>query len=228
MMVTAIILSGGTGSRMGLNIPKQYMRICDKMIITYALTPFIEEPDITSIQIVCESNYRDMILEDVGDSAGIVLGFSLPGQTRQLSIYNALKDISDNMMPDDIVIIHDAARPNVSSEMIRACIRACEHCDGALPVIPMKDTVYYSEKGDRADKLIPRSKLFAGQAPEAFKFGKYLSACESLLPDDILGINGSSEPAIIAGMDIAMIPGDERNYKITTPEDLERYRNSMV
>ncbi len=224
-MVTAIILSGGTGSRVGLDIPKQYARISDKMIITYALMPFVSEPDITSIQIVCEPNYRDMILEDVGDPAGIVWGFSLPGQTRQLSIYNALKDISDNMEPDDIVLIHDAARPNVSSQTIRACIKACEDRDGALPVIPMKDTVYYSENGERADKLIPRNKLFAGQTPEAFKFGKYLSACKSLLPDEILNVSGSSEPAIISGMDIAMIPGDEKNYKITTPEDFERYRN---
>lgn len=68
-----------------------------------------------------------------------------------------------------------------------------------------------------------RSTIYAGQAPEVFVLGRYYEANRRLLPDDILKINGSTEPAILAGMDIAMIPGDEGNFKITTKADLERF-----
>lgn len=91
----------------------------------------------------------------------------------------------------------------------------------------MKDTVYYSDDGMHVDKLLKRSKVLAGQAPEAFRFGKYLEANRTLLPEQILQINGSTEPAILAGMDIVTIPGDERNYKVTTQEDLKRFREEM-
>lgn len=67
------------------------------------------------------------------------------------------------------------------------------------------------------------SRVYAGQAPEGFVFGKYFEANRRLMPDEILKINGSTEPAILAGMDIAMVPGAERNFKITTAADLERF-----
>ena len=88
----------------------------------------------------------------------------------------------------------------------------------------MKDTVYCSENGKTITSLLDRGAVFAGQAPEVFLLGKYYVANRRLLPDAILWINGSTEPAVMAGMDIAMIPGDEGNFKITTPGDLERFR----
>jgi 2-C-methyl-D-erythritol 4-phosphate cytidylyltransferase len=87
----------------------------------------------------------------------------------------------------------------------------------------MKDTVYQSSSGKRIDGLLKREELFAGQAPEAFRFGKYLRANEALLPDRIRSINGSSEPAVLAGMKIALIEGDENNIKITTESDLRKF-----
>ena len=92
-----------------------------------------------------------------------------------------------------------------------------------LPVLPMKDTVYLSSDGERVTALLNRNEIFAGQAPELFRFDKYYEANKRLLPNEILRINGSTEPAIMAGMNIAMIPGDENNFKITTQADLERF-----
>ena len=129
--------------------------------------------------------------------------------------------------PDDLVIIHDAARPCLTKNFLQECICAAEGHDGVLPVLSMKDTVYYSDDGMHVDKLLKRSKVLAGQAPEAFRFGKYLEANRTLLPEQILQINGSTEPAVLAGMDIVTIPGDERNYKVTTQEDLKRFREEM-
>lgn len=73
------------------------------------------------------------------------------------------------------------------------------------------------------DSLLDRGTIYAGQAPEVFQIGRYYEANRKLLPDRILQINGSTEPAVMDGMDIAMIPGDEGNFKITTPGDLERF-----
>jgi len=106
--------------------------------------------------------------------------------------------------------------------LIAYCLTACRGHDGAIPVLPMKDTVYLGEDG-HITQLLDRSHVYAGQAPEAFVLGKYEAANRQLLPEQILKINGSTEPAIMAGMDIALIQGDERNFKITTREDLERF-----
>ncbi|MBR5765493.1 MAG: 2-C-methyl-D-erythritol 4-phosphate cytidylyltransferase, partial [Lachnospiraceae bacterium] len=88
---------------------------------------------------------------------------------------------------------------------------------------PMKDTVYLSEDGKGITGLLDRKSVYAGQAPELFKLKAYYEANKRLLPDDILKINGASEPAVMAGMKIAMIPGDETNVKVTSALDLEKY-----
>ena len=90
-----------------------------------------------------------------------------------------------------------------------------------MPVLPMNDTVYFSHTGTKVDELLDRNTIFAGQAPEAFRYKEYLAANEALLPDKIMMIKGSTEPAVMAGMDVAMIPGDQRNFKVTNKVDLE-------
>lgn len=225
-MTTAFILAGGTGTRLGAHMPKQYIKVNGKPIISYCLDVFARHYDIDNIQIAADKAWHEYILQYI--SSEKFKGFSIPGENRQLSIYNGLCDIQRYSNDNDIVIIHDAARPNVTSEMISECISAAREHDGAIPVLPMKDTVYLSENGSTISSLIPRKRLYAGQAPEAFKLGKYLAANENLLPDKIKEINGSTEPAIMYNMDIAMINGDENNFKITTPADLERFKEMVI
>lgn len=220
-MNIAIVLSGGTGTRLGAEVPKQYIRVNGKTIISYCLDVLEGCKEIDAIQIVADESWQDVILESEMTK---FKGFSRPGANRQLSILSALEDVKKYASENDVVIVHDAARPCVSGEMFVDLICACGESDGALPVLPMKDTVYMSADGKSITSLLNRSQIFAGQAPEAFLFGKYYEANVRLLPDDILKINGSTEPAIMAGMDVAMIPGDERNFKITTVQDLERFR----
>ena len=146
----------------------------------------------------------------------------MPGETRQLSILNGLRDVHTYASEEDAVLIHDAARPLLSARLITECLTALDGHDGVLPVLPMKDTVYYSEDGKCVTRLLNRSEVYAGQAPEAFVLERYLEANERLLPTEILKINGSTEPAVLAGLDVVMIPGDEENFKVTTKADLER------
>jgi len=219
-MNIALILSGGTGTRLGSAIPKQYIKVDDRMIISYCLERFAKHDMIDRIHIVADKMWHNAIYNCF---ASDICGFSEPGKNRQLSIYNGLTDILKYADENDNVIIHDAARPLVSDETITECLEALNTYDGALPVLPMKDTVYISNDGQRVSSLLDRSKLFAGQAPEAFKLGKYYEASRRLLPDKILKINGSTEPAIMYGMNVALIEGDENNFKITTKADLERF-----
>lgn len=219
-MNIAIVLSGGTGTRLGAEVPKQYIQVNGKTIISYCLDVLESCEQIDAVQIVADTSWHDVILESKMQK---FKGFSKPGENRQRSIFNALEDIKGYAKEDDVVIIHDAARPCVSEEVFIDLINACKEHDGALPVLPMKDTVYLSEDGRSITSLLNRSQIFAGQAPEAFHFGKYYEANMRLLLNEILEINGSTEPAVMAGMDVAMISGDEKNFKITTVEDLERF-----
>ena len=229
MMNVAVILAGGTGTRTGLELPKQYYEVNGKAVISYCLHTFFTHEKIDAVQIVADEMWHEYIIQQL---FGLPYnekfrGFSAPGENRQLSIYNALMDIRGYALENDTVVIHDAARPCVSVAQIADCLRAAKGHDGALPVLPVKDTVYLSEDGKTISSLLERRKVFAGQTPEAFVFGKYYEANRALLPDKILEINGSTESAVMAGMDIAMILGEERNFKITTAADLERFQETV-
>lgn len=219
-MNIAILLSGGTGSRLGEAIPKQYLKIKERMIISYSLEVLEKSEQIDGIQIVAEEDWQEHILQY---KISKLKGFSKPGMNRQSSIFNALKDIRLYGKEDDIIIIHDAARPFLTKNIIDDLIIGIKYHEGAIPVLPMKDTVYLSDDGQKITSLLNRNQVFAGQAPEAFYFEPYYQANLRLLPDEILKINGSTEVAILSGMDIAMIPGDENNIKITTKKDLDLF-----
>lgn len=220
-MNCAIFLSGGIGSRLGNQIPKQYMEVHGKPLLAYSLETLLGSSLIDFIVVVAAEQWRDFMIQS--SQTKKELFFASPGRNRQESIYHALVSIRNRQLHPDTVFIHDAARPYLTEEMIRSYYEALPGHDGVLPVLPMKDTIYYSENKSNVSSLLDRSRLFSGQAPEIFYYEKYLAANEALLPERILAINGSSEPAILAGMDICMVPGEERNYKITTQEDLERF-----
>jgi len=222
----ALVLSGGGGTRLGADIPKQYIEVGGKPIITYCIEQLSEHHRIDAIHIVADASWHDRIMKwlHYADRNRKFRGFSLPEENQQLSIFHGLEDVRKYATDEDFIFIHNAARPLLSDKIITDCLSAAKGHDGVLPVLPMKDTVYLSEDGKRVSSLINRSKLFAGQAPEVFVVGKYYRVNKRLMSEEILKINGSTEPAVMAGMDIAMILGDERNLKITTKQDLERFR----
>lgn len=255
-MNIALLLSGGTGVRLGSNVPKQYIEISGRPVFSWCLEALTDHEDIDGIQIVADSSWHRTIKAWWENSAvkgeqGFsnteqeqrkqeqelhkkeqirrkFRGFSAPGENRQMSILNGLLDIYNYAPEDAYIFIHDAARPCLSAKQIADCIRGAAGHDGAMPVLPMKDTVYSSLDGKTIAGLLDRSTIYAGQAPEVFLLGKYLKANQALLPKKILEINGSAEPAVMAGMDIAMIPGDEGNFKITTKADLERFTQIVM
>lgn len=257
-MNTAILLSGGVGSRLSSDIPKQYMQVGGRMLITYALAALAAAPAIDRILIVAGREWHESIIADAekgGISTGRVMGFGVPGFNRQSSVINGMQEIlrqissgvageaaleggwggsghvekweSSGMADGDTVFIHDAARPLLSQKQVSECFVALAGHDGVMPVLPMKDTVYLSRNRETVSELLDRNQIFSGQAPELFCFKKYYQANTVLTPERLALINGSTEPAILAGMDIVMIPGDENNFKITTLQDLERFHRAV-
>lgn len=227
-MNIAVILSGGTGSRAGLAAPKQYVEGNGKPMICYCLETFFAHDRVDAVQIVADPAWREAIrrhvmrIEKEREAPGKFRGFSKPGKNRQMSIYNALTDVRGYAGEEDTVIIHDAARPFVKAAQISRCLADMEGHDGVIPVLPMKDTVYLSD-GKGICALLDRQRVCAGQAPEFFRLGKYYKANEALLPGRILSVNGSTEPAVMAGMDVGLSQGDEGNFKVTTKQDMEAF-----
>lgn len=228
MYTIAILLAGGTGQRMGGSIPKQYMELAGKPMIFYSLKTIFDYDGISIVRVVADETWHGSILECIKQMERNEKfdGFSKPGANRQLSICNALKDAKKVTLSipesEKYVLIHDAARPFLSVSLLNSMMEVIHEADGVLPVLPMKDTIYYSDDGKRITELLDRSRLLAGQAPELFCFEKYYAANIRLKQEEILKINGSTEPAIKAGMNITFVAGDENNFKITTEEDFLR------
>ncbi|MCR5098774.1 MAG: 2-C-methyl-D-erythritol 4-phosphate cytidylyltransferase [Lachnospiraceae bacterium] len=235
MKYIALFLSGGIGSRIGGEVPKQYITVGDAPVFSYSLDVLMNCDRLAGVRIVADPEWEGEIeafLNKSNYSDGRFMGFSLPGATRQLSILNGIRDIASDLDEDEwddtFVIVHDAARPGLTAALLETLMDACPGHDGALPVLSMKDTIYESKDGKVISGLLDRNTLFAGQAPEAYVLDKYLKANEALLPKDILTISGACEPAVRYGMDIALLPGDEKNVKITTPEDLETFEKTVI
>lgn len=218
----AILLSGGIGSRMKTEgMPKQYLPLCGKPILSYSLQTFDRHPAITGMIIVADAAWRDLITTWMGQS-GITkfVAFADPGETRQYSIFNGLRKVAECCENADAVVVHDAARPLISAELISKCLAALPGHDGVMPVLPAKDTFYLTDGHGKVTQLLNRSALAAGQAPEVFAFRKYYEAHLQMPRGALLKINGSTEIAVMNGFDIVTVEGDERNIKITTPNDL--------
>ncbi len=226
-----LLLSGGIGSRIGANMPKQYVKAGGHMMVSYALMPILQCSYIDKVYIVCENVWKEDILSDVRSLAldlneMKVVGFAQPGENRQLSIVSGMEMIlrdAEAFDIDDTILVHDGARPFLTAEMLNDCYNAIVGHDGVMPTLPMKDTVYESNDGKSITKLLEREKIFAGQSPELFNLLKYYDANMALMPDKISKVNGATEPAIMYGMDIAMIPGDENNYKVTSGVDMAEF-----
>jgi 2-C-methyl-D-erythritol 4-phosphate cytidylyltransferase len=214
-MNAGLILAGGKGERLtACDTPKQFVEVGGKPLILYCLRTFEQCPDITLICVVIAEDRRNVLGGDCVRAE--------PGISRQHSIRNGLLAL-ERYNPARVVI-HDAVRPLVTVSDIAALLRAAETCDGAMPCLPVTDTIYRSADSKTIDKALPRDGLFAGQTPECYDFKKYLAGHGRLTDNELSRIRGSSELAVGIGMRIALCEGSQSNFKVTTNADLERFR----
>ncbi|MBX3497186.1 MAG: bifunctional 2-C-methyl-D-erythritol 4-phosphate cytidylyltransferase/2-C-methyl-D-erythritol 2,4-cyclodiphosphate synthase [Parvibaculum sp.] len=215
MNVVALIVAAGRGSRAGPGAPKQYRELGGVPVLRRTLAAFAAHPGIDGILTVIHGDDR---AEYEAAAAGLpkLLPSCLGGATRQASVLAGLEALAERM--PKMVLIHDGARPLVSADLISGCIEALDTHRGVLVALPVTDTLRRSVKG-LAGPTVPRDALWRAQTPQGFRFDAILDAhrrmADQAFTDDV-------EVATAAGVDVAMIEGDEDNIKITDAADLMR------
>ena len=206
-MNIAIILAGGTGTRLGGNVPKQYLTVNEKPIIAFSLETFQHHPNVDKIVIVANAEWEVYLLE-ILEQYGIdkFAGFAPAGESRQHSVLNGMRvarSLEGAGADEDLVLVHDAARPNASSRMLDEALRL-EGRDATLPVIPIPDTTYYSEDGQEITQLLDRDKLYAGQTPETFLLNKFYAVHEKMSDAELCAVRGACQLAYSKGLSVRL------------------------
>lgn len=224
-MNIAIILAGGSGSRMGMvDRPKQFIDIYGKPVIIHTLEAFEINEKIDAICVVCIKEWQDDLSLWLKEyDIRKVRWIADAGSSRQMSSMNALNAIEKSCGEEDYVIIHDAARPLVSQRIINENVekvRAYGACD---TVVPAHDTIIRSVDGSTLESIPLRKELFMGQTPQSFKYSIVRKAY-----DDYFALPENERPEMTddcglvlkSGAEIGFAMGDKLNMKITTMEDL--------
>lgn len=223
-MNIALLIAGGSGNRMGQDIPKQFMHVDGCPIIIHTMNCFQKHPDIDSIAVVCLKGW-ETVLQAYANQFNInKLKWIFPGGNSGMqSIRNGIYGLKDSgCTAEDLVLIHDSVRPLLGQDIISNNIATCKAYGYAITGIQCREAILESEDGFSAMKSIPRDKLIRTQTPQTFKLGNILKVHEEA---KIKGIKDSVASctliAEVGGREMHIVPGSEKNIKITTVEDLE-------
>ncbi len=216
--VGAIILMGGTGIRFGSAIPKQFLVLGEKPIYRYSLDTLLDLNVFDEIILVCHSDWQSCVLSEIKASIGLEsIRVISGGETRQKSSFAGLCAFST---PPDIVLIHDAVRPFITPKIVADNLMAAIAYGAADTCIPSFDTLVYAPNRKVIASIPKREDFQRGQTPQTFRFDWILEAHQRA---DSKGISNATDDCTLvaaAGRSIAIVPGDEMNFKITSEFDL--------
>ena len=220
MKVVALIPAAGMGKRMGAGMNKQYLLLGGMPIVAHTIRLFDEAACVNDIFIISPEAEIPYCREEVVERYGFakVRAIVSGGKERQHSVINGLRAMADSVADDDVVLIHDGVRPLVPVPVVEAAIAIAAAHDGALVAVPAKDTIKVAIDGIVTDTP-PRETLWLAQTPQAFRYGVIRDAHERAEADGFLGTDDASLLERL-GKRVHIVPGDYRNIKITTPEDL--------
>jgi 2-C-methyl-D-erythritol 4-phosphate cytidylyltransferase/2-C-methyl-D-erythritol 2,4-cyclodiphosphate synthase len=212
--VVALVVAAGRGNRFGGDVPKQWQMLGGQPILRHSLGAFAAHPDIAEVRAVIHPDDRDRY---EAAAAGLRLNPPISGgATRQDSVRLGLEALAND--PPDWVLIHDGARPFVDSGLIARVLKALATEPGAIPALPVHDTLKRGEDGKIA-ATVPREGLFRAQTPQGFHFSPILAAHRANQGRELTDDAALFEAA---GLPVALVEGAEENVKITTRRDLER------
>lgn len=215
-MVSAIVLAGGRGKRMGSVQSKQYIDLNGRPILYYTLNRFINNKNIDKIILVIPEDELEFCQKEVLDKYNLkVDSIALGGKERQDSVYNGLKKASES----DIVLIHDGARPFVSEKIIDDGIKFAKLYGAAAPGVMPKDTIKVKNEKCFSVETPNRSNLVAVQTPQVFDY-KMILKCHEKVKENKLEVTDDTRVVELFGNDVYLYDGEYTNIKITTPEDL--------
>lgn len=215
MKTAAIIVAGGSGLRAGGELPKQYQLVGDRPVIARTLSAFCGHRDIDLVQPVIGTGHEELFADARGTIA--CLAPVTGGATRQASVMAGLKALAPHA--PEYVLIHDAARPFVSTTIISDTIAALQTADGAIPVLPVVDTIKRAEAG-RVLETVDRSQLRAAQTPQGFRFAEIYKAHTEAAVETGHEFTDDASIGEWAGLNITMVDGAAENRKLTTQSDI--------
>ncbi|MES2199877.1 MAG: 2-C-methyl-D-erythritol 4-phosphate cytidylyltransferase [Chlamydiota bacterium] len=212
MTISAILLSGGHGSRMGKTIPKQYLPLNDKPIILHALEALLLFPLWSEVVIVCDPIYQSLFLS----YDKIPLVFASPGKTRQDSLFSGFDALSTS---PKWICIHDGARPLLRRRELFDVINAGKTYGAATLATPVIATIKESDERLFVKKTLDRNKLWNIQTPQVLT-SDLLQEGRKYISENSLSITDDVSLAELLEHPVKLVPGSESNIKITTIEDL--------
>jgi len=218
MFISAVIVAAGKGTRMNMDLNKQYIDICGKPVIAITLEAFESCGMVNEIILVVNEQdiifCKDCILDEYGLNKvkAIVSG----GTERQNSVYNGLTEIDDRC---DIVLIHDGARPFIRADIIEEGINTAIEFGASCTAVPAKDTVKKADNSGFVAETLDRSFLWLIQTPQTFRYNLIMEAHKKALEE---GFTGTDDAILIErlGLPLKLVMGSYDNIKITTQEDL--------
>ena len=226
----AVIIAGGIGSRMGAPVPKQFVEVLGKPVIAYTMEHFQNHPDIDAIELVCVDGYQEH-LHKIANKYGItkVLKIVKGGSEYERSIMNGVAGLEGIAKPDDLVIIHWAASPFLSEEIITDNIRVCKEKGNAITA-SYSYLLYGTNDGDCAMKSINRETFMTLAAPQSFKYKVITDVYKQVEEKHMFDYVEAHTPAFMAelGIPIFFSKGSHANIKITTKEDLDLFLGYLL
>lgn len=231
-MNIAIIIAGGSGNRMGQDIPKQFINVYDKPVLIYTLEGFQRHPMVDAIEVVCIDGWLDVVWAysrqfNITKLKWVVSG----GKTSQESIRNGVYHLEKEVNNDDIVIIHDGIRPLVDDVVLTDVIQKARLYGNAVSSLPYNEQIFILDQTDSTTthQFIPRETLRRVSTPQAYLFSRLVSAYHEAFEKEI-GISKSdytNTMMVKLGNTLHFAAGSDKNIKLTTKEDLELFKGYL-
>ena len=223
-MNVALIIAGGVGSRMGQEIPKQFLTVNEIPVIIYTLKFFQNRNDIDRLVVVTLPDWKNVLVAYCRQFGISKLDCVVDaGKVRFESIYNGIKYLEKFTKDDDIVVLHDANRPLISDAVLDESIKVATEHGNALSVLPCNDAMFVSYDEYIAEEHVDKKILFQGQTPETFKFSVINDACERNIKGD--GVDLSISALLLnSKAKVYLSKGSPLNFKITTAGDIDIFK----
>ena len=215
--VWAVVPAAGIGRRYGASVPKQYDVVGNQAIISHTLDALFSYSEIKQIWVSVQSDDSLWGKQAYADDKRVVKVAG--GESRFISVFNALKAMQAYVKPDDWVLVHDAVRPCVNEELLIRLLTAIEgHAVGGILAIPMSDTVKSVKDSREVVMTLPRDAIWRAQTPQAFRYQVLFSALETASLNGYI-VTDESSAVERMGLSPLVVRGSSMNIKITTPED---------
>ena len=229
----AIIIAGGSGSRMGQNIPKQFINVYDKPVLIYTLESFQRHPMIDAIEVVCIEGW-EQVLQAYANQFNIskLQWITKGGESAQESIRNGVYNLEGKVADDDIIIIHDGIRPMIDDSVLTDVIEKAGKYGNAVTSMPYNEQIFVVDKDDETTttQFIPRETLRRVSTPQAYRYQLLNTKYHEAYAKNI-GIHGShyaNTMMVELGVRLHFAKGSDKNIKLTTKDDLELFKGYMT